>query len=94
MHWLEEMSRHGRYGGCGRTGWRRCGFAGHHKVILNSTIRASLSPCRTFKLVPDLSFGADFAADLSLSSGEQRSLFIGLTSGADFLPIHFFQLLA
>jgi len=94
MHWLAGMSRYGRFRGCGRTGWRRFGFAGHREVALNSTVRASLTPRRTFKLVPDMRFGAELAADFSLSSGGQRFLFIGLTNGADFLLINFFQLLA
>ena len=63
-------------------------FSGHHKVIWNATIIASLPPCRTFQLVPDMRFGAELAANFS------RFLFIGLTNGADFLLINFFQLLA
>ena len=57
-------------------------------MVLNSSIRTSLYPWRTFKLVPDLRFGAELAANFS------RFLFIGLTNGADFLLINFFQLLA
>ena len=52
-------------------------------MVLNSTIRAGLSPRRTFKLVPDVRFGAELAANFS------RFLFIGLTNGADlsgFVP--------
>ena len=56
-------------------------------MFLNSTIREGLSPCRTFKFVPDMRFGAELAANFS------RFLFIGLTNGADFLLINFFQLL-
>jgi len=52
-------------------------------VVLNSTIRASLSPCRTFKLVPDMRFSAELSADFSLSSEGQRVLFNGLANGAD-----------
>jgi len=54
MHWLVDMSQCGKFRRCGRSGWRQFGFAGRCKVVLNSTIRASLSPCRTLKLVPDM----------------------------------------
>ena len=57
-------------------------------MVFNSTIRAGLSPCRTLKLVPDMRFGAELAANFS------RFPFIGLSNGADFLVIKFFQLLA
>ena len=57
-------------------------------MVWNATIRVSLPPCRTFKLVPDKRFGAELEANFS------RFLFIGLTNGADFLLINFFQLLA
>ena len=57
-------------------------------MVWNATIRASLLPCRTFKLVPDMRFGAELAVNFS------RFLFIGLTIGANFLLIKFFQLLA
>ena len=63
-------------------------------MVLNSTVGASLTPCRTFKLVPDMRFSAELAADFSLSSGGQRCLLLGLTNGTDFLLINFFQLLA
>jgi len=69
MHWLADMSRCGSFRGYGQTVWRQFGFAGHCKVVLNSTIRARLSSCRRFKLVPDMRFGAELAADFSLSSG-------------------------
>ena len=88
MYWLADVSRCGRFRGCGRTGWRPFVFAGHRKVVWNATIRASLLPCRTFKLVPDMRFGAELAANFS------RFLFMRLTNGADFLLINFFQLLA
>ena len=57
-------------------------------MVLKSTIRAGLSPCRTLKLVPDMRFGTELAANFS------RFLFIGLSNGADFLLINFFQLVA
>ena len=57
-------------------------------MVWNATIRGSLPPCWTFRLLPDMRFGAELAANFS------RFLFIGLTNGADFLLINFFQLLA
>ena len=65
-------------------------------MVLNSTVRANFTPRRAFKLVPDMQFGTvtEPAVDFSLSSGGQRCLLIGLTNGADFLLIDFFQLLS
>ena len=57
-------------------------------MVLKSTIRAGHSPCRTLKLVSDMPFGAELAVNFS------RFLFIGLSNGADFLLINFFQLVA
>ena len=69
MHWLAGMSWCGTFRGCGQTGWRQFGFAGHCKVVLKSTVRAILTPWRTLKLVPDMHFNTEPVADFFLSSG-------------------------
>jgi len=53
--------------GVAELGGGQLGFTGHCKLVLNSTDSASLTSHRTFRLVPDLSFGTELATDFSLT---------------------------
>ena len=61
---------------------------------MHSTDRTTLTPSRTFKLVPYVWFVAELAVNFAIPLGKGRVLFIGLSNGVDLLLADFVRLLA